>query len=165
MKYECGYGLCKNDFTIEQVELASFVNQNDAAEFIKMKFYNELYTGNKVFYVDGDLGREFYDSKLNSFTSNLENIYVDGYRITGIFEKVFDFHQDEDYDEPYRWTESRICLSEETANKIQDNFLQKGSGILDVEIKEDRINVKKHFREIEKFVKQETIQVFDELER
>ena len=42
MKYSVGYGLCKEDFTIDQVELASFINENDAYQFIRMKFDNDL---------------------------------------------------------------------------------------------------------------------------
>ena len=46
-----GYGLVKDDFTIEEHDLASFVYMNDAVNYIEMRRGGEI-SDKKIYYVD-----------------------------------------------------------------------------------------------------------------
>ena len=46
-----GYGLVKDDFTIEEHDLASFVYMNDAVNYIEMRVGGEI-SNQKIYYVD-----------------------------------------------------------------------------------------------------------------
>ena len=46
-----GYGLVKDDFTIEEHDLASFVYMNDAVNYIRMRIDGEI-TNHKIYYMD-----------------------------------------------------------------------------------------------------------------
>ena len=53
-----GYGLVKDDFTIEEHDLASFVYMNDAVNYIEMRVGGEI-SNQKIYYVDvRDEGKE-----------------------------------------------------------------------------------------------------------
>ena len=95
MKYSVGYGLCKEDFTIDQVELASFINENDAYQFIRMKFDNDL-SNTKIYYVDAADGRHFMDTRHSQFVTDINKVCIWGYRVYAEFESQDEFDEEVD---------------------------------------------------------------------
>lgn len=155
LKYTCGYGLCKDDFSIEEIELASFVNINDAYEFIKMKYFND-YSSDRIYYVDADQGREYYNKKTNEFTGEFKKIDISGYEITAGFE----YDAREDYTEETEWDyEKNYSVTYKKAEEIQSFFYRNGAYIVDIE--EEELNVYNHFW-YDKFIKQN---IENEMER
>ena len=85
-----GYGLVKDDFTIEEHDLASFVYMNDAVNYIEMRRGGEI-SDKKIYYVDvrdegKDTLRYLYDpaeGKLVTRGSADEAMGYFGIRISG----------------------------------------------------------------------------------
>lgn len=158
MKYKCGYGLCKEDFTIEQVELASFINENDAYEFIRMKYNNDL-SNTRIYYVDAHDGRHFMDTKYREFVTDINRISILGYRVYAEFENLdeYVFHN-EDID-----TESRCCLSSARAEELKSDYYNQGASYS--YIGDEEIDVADAFFNIQEFTKGDIVRINDEMER
>lgn len=156
-RYTCGYGLCKEDFTIEQVEIASFVHENDAYQFIRMKFDNDL-SNIKIYYVDAADGRYFMDTRNRTFTTDINKVCVWGYRVYAEFESY------EEYDEDmYVETESSCCLSTKKAEEIKADYYNQGASY--VYIGDEEIDVADAFWNIQDFAKGKSDRINEELER
>ena len=138
-RYKCGYGDCKDNFTIEQAEVASFLSKDDAYNFIRMK-YSDLLCGYRIYYVESNQGREYYNSQTNNFTNDIKDINVFGYEITAEF--MYDFR--EDYHEEVEWeTETSSCLTYLKADEIKQKYYNNGANTVDIESVE--LNVYEHF--------------------
>lgn len=157
MKYTCGYGLCKNDFRIEQVELASFVNENDAYQFIRMKFDNDI-SNRKIFYVDAADGRYFMDTRRRTFTTDINKVCIWGYRVYAEFENFEGYEDDMDVE-----TESSICLSSKKAEELIADYYNQGASY--VYIGDEEIDVADVFWNIQEFVEGKSDKLNDEMER
>ena len=98
-----GYGLVKDDFTIEEHDLASFVYMNDAVNYIEMRRGGEI-SDKKIYYVDvrdegKDTLRYLYDPAEGKLLSPEDlqmkrwDISVSGYQVTATQE----FDEDGEY--------------------------------------------------------------------
>ena len=153
-KYVVGYGRVKDDFTIEERELASFLYQNDAELFIRSHSdANDILSYHRVYYMDileerKEPVRELYcreDGKLltSDEVERKGGIIVAGYRVTGFEE----FEEDGEYDFS---TEDCVCLSYAEAKRIEKKYIDEG--YTEVSIDDDNISIK-DFWESEKFIK------------
>lgn len=153
-KYVVGYGKVKDDFTIEERELASFLYQNDAELFIRSHSdANDILSYHRVYYMDileerKEPVRELYcreDGKLltSDEVERKGGIIVAGYRVTATEE----FEQDGEYDFS---TEDCVCLSYAEAKRIEKKYIDEG--YTEVSIDEDNISIK-DFWGSEKFIK------------
>ncbi|MBQ8165418.1 MAG: hypothetical protein IJZ96_00115 [Lachnospiraceae bacterium] len=157
MKYSAGYGLCKEDFTIEQVELATFVDENDAYQFIRMKFDNDIFNS-KIYYVDAADGRHFMDTRHSEFVTDINKVCIWGYRVYAEFESRYEFDEDVDIE-----TESCCCLSSKKIEELKADYYNQGASY--VYIGDEEIDVADAFWNIHDFVKGRTDRINEELER
>jgi len=157
MRFNCGYGLCKEDFTVEQVELASFVNENDAYQFIRMKYDNDI-SNRKIYYVDAADGRHFMDTRHREFVTDINKVCIWGYRVYAEFESQDGFDEEVDIE-----TESCCCLSSKKAEELKTDYYNQGAS--HAYIGDEEIDVTDAFWNIKEFAKGTQPRNNDELER
>lgn len=152
-RYVVGYGRVKDDFTIEERELASFLFKNDAETFIHgHSEANDILSYHRVYYMDiledrMEPVRELYCRETGKLLTSDEverkgGIIVAGYRVTATEE----FEQDGEYDFS---TEDCVCLSYAEAKRIEKKYIDEG--YTEVSIDEDNISIK-DFWGSEKFI-------------
>lgn len=151
-----GYGLVKDDFTIEEHDLASFVYMNDAVNYIEMRVGGEI-SNQKIYYVDvrdegKDTLRYLYDPAEGKLLSPEDlqmkrwDISVSGYQVTATQE----FDEDGEYDFT---TENKTCFSYDAAERIKQRYIEYG--YTDINIDDTEISIK-DFWGSEKFIKGNT---------
>ena len=151
-----GYGLVKDDFTIEEHDLASFVYMNDAVNYIEMRVGGEI-SNQKIYYVDvrdegKDTLRYLYDPAEGKLLSPEDlqmkrwDISVSGYQVTATQE----FDEDGEYDFT---TENKTCFSYDAAERIKQRYIEYG--YTDINIDDTEISIK-DFWCSEKFIKGDT---------
>lgn len=127
-----GYGLVKDDFTIEEHDLASFVYMNDAVNYIEMRRGGEI-SDKKIYYVDvRDEGkntlRYLYDPAEGKLLSPEDlqmkrwDISVSGYQVTATQE----FDEDGEYDFT---TENKTCF-----HMMQQSVSNRDISNMDIQI-------------------------------
>lgn len=155
--HRVGFGLFKENMTIEEEELAAFVNLNDAEKYIKTRIDNDLFSSQKVFYIDTQVQdgssmltvRYIYDNKQhkliegNEVLSGKSDIYITGY-------EVFADYEDEEGN--YDYTEHIICLSDMEAQTMKQKFFEDGAAGVNIE-DTDNIGIKHYFWGSGKFLR------------
>lgn len=139
MKYKCGYGICKNFTTIEEVKLAEFEKEEDAKEFLESR--DPLsYPNNTIFYMDDGEKRYFYEYNLGDIKADINEIYMYAYKVEDEF--VYD---DDEYD-----FQETICLTHAKAKEVEQEYYASGARL--VNLHEIEINVGEHFYRIDNFI-------------
>lgn len=155
--HRVGVGLFKENMTIEEGKLAAFVNLNDAEKYIKTRIDNDLFSSQKVFYIDTQVQdgssmltvRYIYDNKQhkliegNEVLSGKSDIYITGY-------EVFADYEDEEGN--YDYTEHIICLSDMEAQTMKQKFFEDGAAEVNIE-DTDNIGIKDYFWDFDKFLR------------
>lgn len=150
--YRVGYGLCKDDLTIEDIPVAAFTNERDACHFIETK-QDDLGSGIKIYYLDRPVQdgfgmmqvRYIFNRDTHEFVEGTEakGIKITGYEVYATYEYGTEENEVE-YD-----TEHIICVSFQEAARLYKKYLGDGA---EVEIEDDvDINVREHFWGAEKF--------------
>lgn len=160
-----GYGLVKDDFTIEEHDLASFVYMNDAVNYIEMRVGGEI-SNQKIYYVDvrdegKDTLRYLYDPAEGKLLSPEDlqmkrwDISVSGYQVTATQE----FDEDWEYDFT---TENKTCLTYDAAERTKQGYIEYG--YTDINIDDTEISIK-DFWGSEKFIKEEALATYKAYQR
>lgn len=150
--FHVGYGLCKDDLTIEDIPVAAFTNERDACHFIETK-QDDLGSGIKIYYLDRPVQdgfgmmqvRYIFNRDTHEFVEGTEakGIKITGYGVYATYEYGTEENEVE-YD-----TEHIICVSFQEAVRHQKKYWRDGA---EAEIEDDvDINVLEHFWGAEKF--------------
>lgn len=145
-----GYGRCKENFTIEERELAIFHDVADAKVYIQMLYDNYYYKGREIFYIQ-EVGKEkkIYLPEKKSFVSaeeilsGKEKCIVPGWEVSATF-----YTGDESGDYEY---ESSVALSYRESEKMKAGYIEDGA--MEVEIDDIDLDVQRYFWNTEKFFK------------
>jgi len=148
-KYNCGYGQPKDNWSIENVALASFVNLHDAYEFIKMKHINGI-AEKRIYYVDVDDKRMFYNERTNNFTPELKDIYIFGYEIIAELES-----DDCDTNDVFHEYDTGYSVTYKGALEVEKRFNEYGA--VSVSISEEKLSIIHHFFINDEFKKSEQV--------
>lgn len=153
--YHVGYGLCKEDFTIEDVPVADFMKGKDAEMFIKARTYDPLsFDDERIYYIDRPVQDGQKMIPVRYIFNRNTNEFVEGTEAKGIKIPGYDVYATyyDDMEEEY-YTEHTICISYQQAERVRERYLKEiGNGVVDIEIEEDvDIDVMKDFWGAEKF--------------
>lgn len=156
--YKVGYGLCKEDDTIDDIPVAGFWNEKDAANFIKASTYDPLSSPpGRIYYMDRPVQdgpemiqvRYIFNRETNDFVEGKE---AKGIKLPGYVVHAITTEYDE-LGESYYDDEKTICFSYQQAERARERYLKEiGNGVVDIEIEDDvDINILEYFWGAEKF--------------
>lgn len=156
--YIIGFGLCKEDFTIEENKVAAFLSQKDAEAYVRNIRWNDLSFNSKVFYVDAQVQdklsmltvRYIYDNKQDKFiegndiVSSRKEIYIPGYEVSAAFIN------EENEEDVYEYSETTVCFSSSAAEQGKQRYFEDGAD--EVYIDDKDIGIKEYFWNADKFL-------------
>ncbi|MCM1083324.1 MAG: hypothetical protein NC428_07590 [Clostridium sp.] len=152
LPYRAGYGQCKDDFTIEEKELAAFADVFDAMQYVENKYFNAVGDKN-IYYLDlwqekaMQTVRYIYDTKRQKFIEGNElvsgkgDVYVMGYEVSADY-----YNEEGEYDR----TDSSVHMSIKNAEQAEEEHFRYGA--MRAVYDEKEISIKKHFWGAEKFL-------------
>ncbi|MGN0390799.1 MAG: hypothetical protein ACI4L2_08285 [Wujia sp.] len=147
MDIHVGYGLCKPDFSIQKKQLATFQDINDAQNFIRMKFNEDLNERKIYYFNEAGKDRQIFVPKENRFveqeeiTNGITKLYVPGWEISAV---VYNGEYQKEY-------ENSVSMDYIRAEKIKEQYVNEGA--MEVSVSEIGLDVQLHFSNIETFFK------------